>query len=171
MNNRTEAKLTDLSGMQKGIEGILQQAWERGRKYGQNEVRDLEANARNDLISREALKEEIVALCRNINAKNGITIPTLAFTHIVDNAPTVCGNSSRWCESCVSKGKCASTRPQGKFECRIKIKDLISMLLEFDMNEKATICTTDEYNENNIVISITDMRGNNGVDMRKGEEE
>ena len=39
MNNRTEAKLTDLSGMQKGIEGILQQAWERGRKYGQNEDR------------------------------------------------------------------------------------------------------------------------------------
>jgi hypothetical protein len=47
----------------------------------------------------------------------------------------------------------------GKFECRIKIKDLISMLLEFDMNDKATICTTDEYNGNNIVISITDMRG------------
>ena len=47
---------------------------------------------------------------------------------------------------------------QGKFECRIKIKDVISMLLEFDMNDKATICTTDEYKENNIVISITDMR-------------
>lgn len=47
---------------------------------------------------------------------------------------------------------------QGKFECRIKIKDLISMLLEFDMNDKATICTTDEYKENNIIISITDMR-------------
>lgn len=47
---------------------------------------------------------------------------------------------------------------QGKFECRIKIKDLISMLLEFDMNDKATICTTDEYKENNIVISITDER-------------
>lgn len=48
---------------------------------------------------------------------------------------------------------------QGKFECRIKIKDLISMLLEFDMNDKATICTTDEYKGNNIVISITDTRG------------
>lgn len=48
---------------------------------------------------------------------------------------------------------------QGRFECRIKIKDLISMLLEFDMNEKATIHTTDEYKENNIIISITDMRG------------
>lgn len=48
---------------------------------------------------------------------------------------------------------------QGKFECRIKIKDLISMLLEFDMNEKATIYTTDEYKENNIIIGITDTRG------------
>lgn len=37
MNNKTEAKLTDLSGMQKAIEEILKQAWERGRKYGQNE--------------------------------------------------------------------------------------------------------------------------------------
>lgn len=48
---------------------------------------------------------------------------------------------------------------QGKFECRMKIKDIISMLLEFDMNEKATIHTTDEYKENNIIISITDTRG------------
>lgn len=48
---------------------------------------------------------------------------------------------------------------QGEFECRMKIKDVISMLLEFDMNEKATIHTTDEYKENNIVISITDTRG------------
>lgn len=39
MNNRTEAKLTNLSGMQKGIDEILKQAWERGRKYGQNEAR------------------------------------------------------------------------------------------------------------------------------------
>ena len=33
MNSRVEAKLTDLSGMNKAINGILQQAWERGRKY------------------------------------------------------------------------------------------------------------------------------------------
>ena len=32
----------------------------------------------------------------------------------IDNAPTVCGNNPKWCESCVSKGKCASTRPQGE---------------------------------------------------------
>lgn len=48
----------------------------------------------------------------------------------------------------------------GKFECSIKIKDLISMLLEFDMNRKATIYT---YDEDNIVISIKDTQ--------KGEEE
>ena len=34
---------------------------------------------------------------------------------IIEDAPTVCGNNSKWCESCVSKGKCASTRPQGKW--------------------------------------------------------
>lgn len=39
MNNRTEAKLTDLSGMQKAIEETLKQAWKRGRKYGRNEER------------------------------------------------------------------------------------------------------------------------------------
>lgn len=32
---------------------------------------------------------------------------------IIDNAPTVCGNNPKWCKSCVSKGKCASTRTQG----------------------------------------------------------
>ena len=32
----------------------------------------------------------------------------------IDNAPTVCGNNPKWCESCVSNGKCASTRPRGE---------------------------------------------------------
>lgn len=43
----------------------------------------------NDLISRSALKEDIVKLCRQINASNGITVPTLAFTRVIDNAATV----------------------------------------------------------------------------------
>lgn len=34
MNNRTEAKLKDLSGMEKAIKLLLQQAWDRGYKYG-----------------------------------------------------------------------------------------------------------------------------------------
>ena len=33
MNNRTEEKLKDLSGMQKAVSELLQQAWERGYKY------------------------------------------------------------------------------------------------------------------------------------------
>lgn len=37
------------------------------------------------------------------------------FIEAIDNAPTVCGNNPKWCESCVSKGKCASTRPQGEW--------------------------------------------------------
>lgn len=32
------------------------------------------------------------------------------------NAPTVCGNNPKWCENCVSKGKCASIKPQGECE-------------------------------------------------------
>ena len=43
----------------------------------------------NDLISRSALKDEIVKLCERINANNGITVPTLAFTRIINNAPSV----------------------------------------------------------------------------------
>ena len=34
MNNRTEEKLKDTSGMEKAIKVLLQQAWERGYKYG-----------------------------------------------------------------------------------------------------------------------------------------
>lgn len=33
-----------------------------------------------------------------------------------NNAQTVCGNNPKWCERCVSKGKCAITRPQGERE-------------------------------------------------------
>lgn len=33
MNNRTEEKLKDLSGMKKAVSELLQQAWERGYKY------------------------------------------------------------------------------------------------------------------------------------------
>ena len=38
---------------------------------------------------------------------------------IIDNATPVCGNNPKWCESCVSKGKCASTRPQGGFDYKV----------------------------------------------------
>lgn len=50
----------------------------------------------------------------------------------IDNAPTVepnyCGNNPKWCESCVSKGKCASTRPQGDLISR---SELIKAINDF----------------------------------------
>ena len=36
MNNRTEEKLKDTSGMERAIKALLQQAWERGYKCGYN---------------------------------------------------------------------------------------------------------------------------------------
>lgn len=39
-----------------------------------------------------------------------------------DNTPMVCGNDPRWCERCVSKGKCSSTRPQGDLISREAVK-------------------------------------------------
>lgn len=62
----------------------------------------------NDLISREALKDITYINKGNFNTVDGIR-------EWIDNAPTVCGNNQKWCESCVSKGKCASTRPQGEW--------------------------------------------------------
>ena len=48
MNNRTEDKLKDISGMSKAVNELLRQAWERGYKYGllkgyESGVRDKEA--------------------------------------------------------------------------------------------------------------------------------
>lgn len=47
----------------------------------------------------------------------------------IDNAPTVCGNNPKWCESCVSKGKCASTRPQGDLISRSALKKAVEDLV------------------------------------------
>lgn len=40
-------------------------------------------------VDADELKNGIVKLCRNINANNGITIPTLAFIRLIDDAQTV----------------------------------------------------------------------------------
>lgn len=42
MNNRTEEKLKDTSGMERAIKALLHQAWERGYKYGY--ARGIECN-------------------------------------------------------------------------------------------------------------------------------
>ena len=44
----------------------------------------------------DALKEEIVKLCELINANNGITVPTSAFTRIINDAPTVEQPQGKW---------------------------------------------------------------------------
>ena len=70
----------------------------------------------NDLISREALKDKVADLyTEGEEATEGDKVINNVID-IIDNAPTVCGNNPKWCESCVSKGKCASTRPQGKWK-------------------------------------------------------
>lgn len=40
-------------------------------------------------VDADELKKGFVKLCESINADNGITIPTLAFIRLIDNAPTV----------------------------------------------------------------------------------
>lgn len=62
-----------------------------------------------DLISRSALKEYVKKV---EDYESAYTICAY-----IDNAPTVCGNNSKWCESCVSKGKCASTKPKDEWIC------------------------------------------------------
>ena len=44
---------------------------------------------KGDLISRSALKEEMVRGCRRIGEAMGVVLPTLAFVNIIDNAPTI----------------------------------------------------------------------------------
>lgn len=74
-----------------------------------------------DLISRNALKEEIVKLCERINANNGITVPTLAFTRIIDNAQAVDVISSEEGYEMYGKGylqgyeRGKSERPKGEW--------------------------------------------------------
>lgn len=68
MNNRTEAKLTDLSGMQKAIEEILKQAWERGRKYGQNEAKPEKIVVCEVSISKEEMEQMVEKAKNNVLA-------------------------------------------------------------------------------------------------------
>lgn len=65
---------------------------------------------KNDLISREALRKAFHERIWYFDKSSWDEANA-----IIDNAPTVCGNNPKWCESCVSKGKCASTRVQGEW--------------------------------------------------------
>lgn len=80
----------------------------------------------NDLISREALKKALKSNCKPEICHDYKTAwcekccQTNDFEDLIDNAPTVW-----WCENCVSKGKCASTRPQGEWIDRIADKGYV----------------------------------------------
>lgn len=85
--------------------------------------------SQGDAISREALREKIEDNKYFDNSFQKMTVAEfLTIVHdLVDNAPTVCGNNPKWCESCVSKGKCASTRPQGDL---ISIEEVLKSIEE-----------------------------------------
>lgn len=71
---------------------------------------------KGDLISREALKEQFgnncVHNCYYCKLAKWDKERACHNCGLIDDAPTVCGNNPKWCESCVSKGKCASTSSQ-----------------------------------------------------------
>lgn len=48
----------------------------------------------------------------------------------MNNSPKICGNNPKWCENCVSKGKCASTRPQATNNDLISREALIKAVNE-----------------------------------------
>ena len=75
-------------------------------------------NPTGDLISREALIKWIddsVSQYGNTYSTDMLNMWGLFKDYLINNASTVCGNNPKWCESCVSKGKCASTRPQDEW--------------------------------------------------------
>lgn len=74
----------------------------------------------NDSISREYVEKIVIA--EFVDLQDGtdewrtyVNDTCESILSKVHNAPTVCGNNPKWCESCVSKGKCASTRVQGEW--------------------------------------------------------
>lgn len=69
MNNRTEEKLKDLSGMQKAVSELLQQAWERGYKCGQADRKE-PVEAEHELCVGDVVHTK---LCSKENIVLGIT--------------------------------------------------------------------------------------------------
>lgn len=71
---------------------------------------------KGDLISRSALRKAFKnhPLCNDVWLQYS--------RELIDNAPTVCGNNPKWCESCVSKGKCASTSTSEKQSRKVRLE-------------------------------------------------
>ena len=66
----------------------------------------------SDLIKRNlAIAYATSGLVRRIDGEDWIRISEVKKS--LNDVPTICGNDKRWCESCVSKGKCQATIPDG----------------------------------------------------------
>lgn len=75
--------------------------------YTQADLNDAVTKAISDMSKVLEEKERLIA---------GLRVTYQASTlEKVRQLPTVCGNNPKWCENCVSKGKCASTKPQGEW--------------------------------------------------------
>ena len=112
------------------------------------------------LIDADKFKEDLLKLW-DYNSVDGITATTVLKQVIsdLDNVPTVCGNNPKWCESCISKGKCASTRPQGEW----KVKAL-STFPQYQPDEYfCPFCNT-------VVNYKTNFCHHCGADMKGGAE-
>lgn len=118
----------------KGVQANVINAIKQGTPY----------NPTGDLISREALIQA-VEQGEGISWKNHGKDDLCVRKKYIDNAPTVCGNNPKWCESCVSKGKCASTRPHGEWYyncqngwhcsiCHESVKDMPTVMRKADFN-------------------------------------
>lgn len=124
----------------------------------------------NDLISRsdlsnvkpEFLNEKVVRDTKYQTAKDRIYAKAWnacnsCWIDIIDEAPTVCGNNPKWCENCVSKGKCASTRPQAEWK-EYKLRNDIVVEYAF----KCSNCKKDSG-----LVYRTDFCPNCGAKMQK----
>lgn len=103
-------------------------------------LKELKALKENngDLISRSEA-EKLGATCLARRNENGQLEAIIS----LDNAPTVCGNNPKWCENCVSKGKCASTRQTGEW---VPVSERLP-----DKNG-IYLCTVD-YGEEGVVVA------------------
>lgn len=116
IKNLIEKYEKSIEGLEEGMSlfddegGAVYASFAREIEIYETVIADLQdlTQKQGDLISRGALKE-----LEPHYSEDGYR---MFYEYEIDNVPTVCGNNPKWCESCVSKGKCASTRPQGEWE-------------------------------------------------------
>lgn len=120
-----------------------------------------EERPQGDLISREALKDK----AETVTLWNGEVRRFVSY-ETIDNAPTVCGNNPKWCESCISKGKCASTRPQGEWIGDTDYESYQGCYEAYKCNKCGYGLHWRDYCNSDVSKNFCP---NCGADMRKGE--